>query len=58
MMGIKQEEKHIGFKFEHFKQAGDEMINDHKQIQHAVIMRKWEERQEVYDHKVWLLEDA
>jgi hypothetical protein len=21
-------------------------------------MRKWEERQEVYDHKVWLLEDA
>jgi hypothetical protein len=29
-MGIKQEVKSVGFKFEHFKQAVDEVINDYK----------------------------
>jgi hypothetical protein len=51
-MGVKQEVKSVCFKFEHFKQAVDEMINDYKQIQQAVIIRKLEERQEVYDPKV------
>jgi hypothetical protein len=39
-MGLKQDVKSVGFKFEHFKQAVDEIINKFKQIQQAVIMRK------------------
>lgn len=55
IMGNGWKVKATGFKFDQVKEAINEVVKNFKQIQQEI--KKWQERQDIYNHEVWILED-
>jgi predicted patatin/cPLA2 family phospholipase len=47
--------KDTGFKFDQLKEAINEAVKNFTQIQQEI--KKWEEKQDIYNHEVWIFED-